>query len=267
MVGVYKITSPSKKIYIGQSVDIKKRWKYHKSVYKNKKSKLYSSFIKYGVDNHTFEIIALCLKEDLNDMEKYYVDLFQTFNSKKGLNLKDGGGSNGNMSEETKLKISKSTKGREGKKKTKEQRTAQSIRQKGKVLSEQTKLKMSLVKKGKLKTAETKLKMSNYSKNRSKEHLEKLSKSLVGKVLSDEVRRKMSLSSIGQKAWNKGISKYNFDIPYIIKKLKYKSCISISKEYGCNEAVLRNFIKNNTGHSISHWKSIKETKTKGYCPF
>jgi hypothetical protein len=67
--------------------------------------------------------------------------------------------------------------------------------------------------------------------------------------------------------YNKGISKYNFDIPYIIEKLKCNSCISISKEYGCNESVLRNFIKNNTGHQISYLKTIKEKKEKVYCPF
>lgn len=267
MIGIYKITSPSKKVYIGQSINIKKRWYYHKSVYKTKKSKLYSSFIKYGIEKHKFEIIAICLIEDLNTVEKYYVDLYQCFNSKNGLNLKDGGGSKGCVSEETKLKISKSLKGRIGKKKTKEQCLAQSIRQKGKIVSEKTKIKMSLSKIGKFKSSETKLKMSNYSKNRSINHLSKLSKALTGRICSEESKLKMSLSSIGQKAWNKGISKYNFDIPYIIEKLNYTSCISISKEYGCNEAVLRNFIKNNTGYSISYWKTIKENKLKTKCPF
>lgn len=267
MVGIYKITNPKGKIYIGQSIDIKKRWSYHKKAYKTKKSKLYSSFIKYGVEKHIFQVVAICLIADLNKLEKYYVDLFQCFNNKNGLNLKDGGGSKGAVSEETKIKISKTTKGREGKKKTAEQKKAQSIRQMGKKISEETKIKMSLVKRGKQKTDETKQKMSFYSKNRSKIHLEKLSKSLTGRKLSEEIKEKIRLSNIGKKAWNKGISRYNFDIPKILEKLKHMSCISISKEYNCNEAVLRNFIKNNTGLPISYWKSIKEPKIKNDCPF
>ena len=46
--GIYKITSPTGKIYIGQSVDIKKRWNHHKYAKDKKCSKLYSSFKKYG---------------------------------------------------------------------------------------------------------------------------------------------------------------------------------------------------------------------------
>lgn len=266
MIGIYKITSPSNKVYIGQSINIEKRWYDHKKVYKTKKSRLYSSFVKYGIENHVFEVITICLIEDLNKLEKYYVDLYESTNNIKGLNLRDGGGSKACISEETKIKISNTTKGRIGKKKTEEQKIAQSIRQKGKVLSQETKQKMSLAKKGKRKTEETKKKMSLYSKNRSKTHLEKLSKSLTGKICSEESRQKNRLSSIGQKAWNKGISKYNFDIPNIIEKLKHQSCISIAKEYGCNEANLRHFIKNNTGNTISYYKQIKERKDN-YCPF
>ena len=265
--GIYKITSPSNKIYIGQSVDIKKRWNHHKYAKDKKCSKLYSSFKKYGINNHKFEIIHICLISELNNLEKYYVDLYGCFNSKNGLNLKDGGGSKGNVSEETKIKISNATKGRIGKKKTIEQKLEQSIRQNGRIASEETKIKMSLAKIGKKKSNETKQKMSLYSKNRSENHLNNLSKSLTGKVHSNETKIKMSLSSIGQKAWNKGKSKYNFNIPYILKKLEYMSCISIAKIYGCNEAVLRNFIKNNTGHSISYWKTIKEKKERVKIPF
>ena len=58
MVGIYKITSPTNKIYIGQSWDIKNRWKGYKYTKQNKSiNKLQSSFIKYGLKNHIFEII------------------------------------------------------------------------------------------------------------------------------------------------------------------------------------------------------------------
>lgn len=112
MIGIYKITSPSKKIYIGQSIDIEKRWFFYKKLHCKKQVKLYHSFLKYGVNKHKFEIVQLCEKEQLNELEKYYVDLFQTFNNKYGLNLQDGGGANASMSEETKIKIGLANKGR-----------------------------------------------------------------------------------------------------------------------------------------------------------
>ena len=104
-IGIYKITSPNKKIYIGQSWDIERRWKKYRILNCKSQLKLYASFLKYGVDKHKFEILQLCDKEQLNELEKYYVDLYQTFNNKYGLNLNDGGGANGKHSEETKRKI------------------------------------------------------------------------------------------------------------------------------------------------------------------
>jgi len=57
MIGIYKITSPSKKIYIGQSVDIERRFKWHKKHTIKTNGKLSNSFKKYGADNHVFEIV------------------------------------------------------------------------------------------------------------------------------------------------------------------------------------------------------------------
>ena len=48
MIGIYKITSPSNKIYIGQSIDIEKRFYYYRKLYCLKQVKLYRSFIKIG---------------------------------------------------------------------------------------------------------------------------------------------------------------------------------------------------------------------------
>ena len=103
--GIYKITSPAKRIYIGQSIDIINRWKRYGRLHCNHQSILFNSFNKYGFEKHTFEILQQCEREKLNELEKYYVDLYQTFNSKNGMNLRDGGGSKAKTSDETKLKI------------------------------------------------------------------------------------------------------------------------------------------------------------------
>lgn len=91
--GIYKVSSPSGKIYIGQSTDILLRWHHYKILQNSRQVKLYASFLKHGVDAHKFEILRICENKLLNKLEKHYVDLYKTFRTKNGLNLRDGGGS------------------------------------------------------------------------------------------------------------------------------------------------------------------------------
>jgi len=86
VTGIYKITSPSGRIYIGQSINIEKRFKRYENAKCYKQKRLYNSFIKYGVNNHSFEIILKCSIEDLNNKERYYQDLYDVTN-KSGLNI------------------------------------------------------------------------------------------------------------------------------------------------------------------------------------
>lgn len=79
-IGIYKITSPSGKIYIGQSTNIYKRWTIYRSL--NRKAmgpKIYNSLQKYGHQNHIFEVIEEGKVEDLDLLERkwkrYYLDL------------------------------------------------------------------------------------------------------------------------------------------------------------------------------------------------
>ena len=73
MIGIYKITSPTNKIYIGQSINIHQRWKSYHSLNCKQQKILYVSLKKYGVDKHKFEIQEQCIRESLNDNElKWY---------------------------------------------------------------------------------------------------------------------------------------------------------------------------------------------------
>lgn len=98
MIGIYKITNLiNGKSYIGQSVNIHKRFIAHKSVAFNPNSKnynypLYRSIRKYGLDNFSFEIIEECKIEELDDKEIYYISKYQT-HGPNGYNLDDGGSS------------------------------------------------------------------------------------------------------------------------------------------------------------------------------
>lgn len=110
MIGIYKIISPTNKIYIGQSVNIEKRFYRYKKLYCKTQRKLYNSFLKYSVEQHIFEIIEECDIENLNERERHYQDLYDV-TSKKGLNcvLQDITGKRNSISEETRLKMSKAS--------------------------------------------------------------------------------------------------------------------------------------------------------------
>jgi group I intron endonuclease len=81
MTGIYKITSPSGKVYIGQSWNIKKRWSGHRHN-AHKQPKLFASLRKYGVDAHKFEVVHELPKDvsqdTINAYEQLYMDLFQS---------------------------------------------------------------------------------------------------------------------------------------------------------------------------------------------
>jgi len=91
MIGIYKITSPSKKVYIGLSKNIEERWKGY-SINKKTQSqqrKLYYSFKKYGIINHKFEVLEECKIEELIEREIYYIEKYNSV--EKGLNVSRGG--------------------------------------------------------------------------------------------------------------------------------------------------------------------------------
>ena len=73
ITGIYKITSPSGKVYIGQSVNIKKRWINYKGIHSDSLGPyITNSLKKYGPENHIFEVIENCSIEQLNEREIYW---------------------------------------------------------------------------------------------------------------------------------------------------------------------------------------------------
>jgi len=110
---IYKITSPTGKIYIGQTFNFERRMSSYRSGDCKNQKILFRSLIKYGFKNHKVEIIDNrdSIKELLN-LEKFYIELFNSYNSENGMNLTRGGdGCNIDQhSEETKLKISNTKK-------------------------------------------------------------------------------------------------------------------------------------------------------------
>ena len=77
--GIYKITNLiNGHCYIGQSRNIKQRWKDHRSRAFNISSEqyeypLYRAFRKYGLENFSFEILEKCSLEELNEKESLWI--------------------------------------------------------------------------------------------------------------------------------------------------------------------------------------------------
>lgn len=95
IIGIYKITNlENNKVYIGQSVDVSKRWKNHAKcglgIDTPAGNKLYKDMQAYGIWNFSWELLEKCSKEELNEKERFYIELYQSkeygYNTLKGVN-------------------------------------------------------------------------------------------------------------------------------------------------------------------------------------
>ena len=91
--GIYKITNTiTDECYIGQSVDVYKRWCEHckcgLGIDTPPGNKLYKAIQEYGLENFTFELLTECTQSELNEKERYFIELYQAdtfgFNSTGG---------------------------------------------------------------------------------------------------------------------------------------------------------------------------------------
>lgn len=108
LTGVYKITSPAGKVYIGQTVDWFRRNREYSNMNNSKQqTKLHRSFQKYGIDSHEFTFIEKCDTAQLNERERYWQDYYNVV--EKGLNCRTTtcNDKSGYLCETTKKAISK----------------------------------------------------------------------------------------------------------------------------------------------------------------
>lgn len=87
MIGIYKITNPKGKIYIGQAVDVTRRNRVYKNLRCKDQPKLYNSLVKYGFSEHIFEVVEECSTEELNVRERHWQDFYDVLGP-NGLNLR-----------------------------------------------------------------------------------------------------------------------------------------------------------------------------------
>lgn len=97
MIGIYKITNKyNNKSYIGQSIDIKRRFRDHKNYpIEYSDYPLYRAFRKYGIDNFLFEVLTECPIDKLNEEEKKYIKHYNSYYN--GYNQTTGGQGSSNQ--------------------------------------------------------------------------------------------------------------------------------------------------------------------------
>lgn len=161
MVGIYKITSPTGRVYVGQSWNLELRESIYSRLGCKKQPKLYASLAKHGWIVHKFEVVHN-LPEDVS---QEILNLYELFYWQRHLecgyemmNVREPG-VGGRHSEETKQKMSQSFKGIN---------KGRSSWNKGVPFSNESKQKMSEAKKGSKHSEETKQKMSKTRKGKKR---------------------------------------------------------------------------------------------------
>jgi len=248
--GVYQIRNIITNVcYTGQSIDIKDRKRHHWNSLKNNKhdnSYLQNSYNKHGKEFFVFEIIIYCMPEYLTRYEQFFYNIDKSHelsynildcvDSNKGFKhslesiekMSQSAKNRPPMTEETKNKISESTKG--------ENHHAWGKRGKDSPLfgthrSEETKKKIAEANKGHIITEETKEKIRKTHtgfKNTPETKL-KMSKSHMGTIISEETRQKLSDANIGKKKGNNTSSKH-VGICYRKNSKKWSARININRK-------------------------------------
>ncbi len=214
---LYKLTFPNGKSYIGITKhSIEHRIKIHiRASRSGRKLAIYNAIRKYGEDSFKVHVLAMDNPDNLPMLEINAIKKYGTFGV-GGYNLTAGGegtlGRSFTVSEETKAKISKTTKGRVGKPLSNETKKKLRDANIDKKASEATKKKISIAlmgkQKGKITSEETKAKISVSLTSRKLTEGQKynLAKSregkitgMAGKLHSEETKQKISISRIGKR--------------------------------------------------------------------
>lgn len=212
ITGIYKITSPSGRVYIGQSHNIELRFSLYCKLNCKGQRLLYNSLLKHTPEKHIFEVIHQ-LPDDVSQQvldayEIHYISQYKACGLKV-MNLKEGG-SKGKHSDETKRIMSEKLTGRKfseaHRKKISENFTGEKHPFFGKKAKQSHRDNISSALKNKPKTDDHKLKVSagliGKYKGVSKPagHGAKVSAALKGRVFTKVWRENIGKASIGRNA-------------------------------------------------------------------
>ena len=216
---VYKATNLlNGKCYIGQTIHTlyRRRLEHFRAIKSTHRYYFHEMLEYYGINNFSWSILKVCTDcSELSKWEGYYIKKYESSNSEFGYNsVKNGHTPN----EEVRIKISRAKKGRKssmfgkkrpgklsgmyGKKHSEETKRKISESTKGRKCSDETKKKLSVWHVGRIMSDETKKKISEAHKGNKnpmfgKKRPGKLS-GRYGKKHSDETKKKISESKKGK---------------------------------------------------------------------
>lgn len=185
---IYKITSPTGKVYIGQTFDMNRRYNEYKRKRCKAQGRLYNSIVKHGFDAHRIEVLfgGFVTAQELTDLEEKFISEFNS-TGENGLNVLASGAV---------------YKPRE--------KTGS-----GRIVSEETRKKISDANKGKFISPFSRMKMSINNAMRNPENVKRMKAA----IAKPEVKRKMSEIQKRLKAENNPLNKpvlqYNFDGSFV----------------------------------------------------
>lgn len=229
IAGIYKLTcKENNKIYIGKSVNLQRRFNYHKYC---EGGKVYEGILQRAIKKYkweSFKIEILEVFENFNketdhntllEKEKSYIEKYNSTDNTIGYNMclystdrtgvphseKTKEKMRGPKSKEHKEKIRLSRLGkpnlnRMGKPCSDELKERLRVINTGKKMSEESKEKMRQARLGKGLSDETKekLRQANLGKKMSTEAIEKMRQANLGKKMSDETKEKLRNAFIGK---------------------------------------------------------------------
>lgn len=191
--GIYAITSPSGRKYVGSAVNISQRWAVHRSELKARKhhcAPLQNAADKYGLDTLKFSVVELCARSELITREQAHIDS-EDFSRLYNVTPTAGSRLGAKATPETRAKLSAFRKSFVGWSHSAETRARMSIagqiRHKTRPLSESSRQAIAKALTGR-----------NGAKH-SPEAIEKMRTAQVGHAVSEETKRKISVANSGKK--------------------------------------------------------------------
>lgn len=204
---IYKFTNKiNGKVYVGQTIHEKARYKNHLSNKReNIKSLIDKAISKYGIENFDYEILYRCTGEreevikKLNIKEIEYIEKYDCL-VPNGYNLQTGGNMRFTITEETRKKLSECGR----KQWTEEKRKIWSEQMKGhenwlKSQSEEAKKNIGQATKERWDDPDYKERLSKIIKDSyTEERKQSISEKLKGHTTSEETRKKISMANKGR---------------------------------------------------------------------
>lgn len=203
--GIYKITCIANgKIYIGSSINIKRRWDEHRRHLRSgchHNSLLQNAYNKYGEDVFIIEVIELIMPWVLIDMENYWLATLKPYQRDIGFNIGEKAEAGMKGRKHTPETLVKLTAASTGHIHTSEHKEKIAMALRGKRKNPEAIAKTAAFHKGRKRSPETveRLRVAKTGFRHSNDSRAKMSLAQKGRIVSVETRAKISISHIGIK--------------------------------------------------------------------